>query len=162
MNFLKSFKFSVLALLTLAVTSGFASESEQKERVEKFVRKAVAYVLNEGMPKAMKAFDAEEGEFHQGNMYIFCFDYKGPDKGKNIAHGYKKEFIHKNLLDIRDPTGFYILHAAIKVAHEGGGWIEYQFEDPATGKLANKHAYILPIPGSDMMLGSGYYTPITK
>ena len=142
------------------MTSSFASTNTQKELVEKFVKKAVCYTLTEGKAKAIEAFDAEKGEFQQGNMYIFSFVYKGPEKGLNIAHGYKKDFRGKNLLDLRDPNGYYIVRNAIKISESGGGWLQYGFEEPSTGKIATKHAYILPVPGENFFVACGYYTKL--
>jgi methyl-accepting chemotaxis protein len=68
----------------------------------------------------------------------------------------KKSLQGKDLSGAKDKNGVYFVKELSKVAHDGGGFVEYVFDKPGKG-LQPKLAYATMIPGSDMWIGTGVY-----
>ena len=66
-------------------------------QVQAFVEKAVDYAQDDGKQKALAAFTAPGGEFHDGELYIFAYDFDGTV----IAHGGEPGLVGKNLIDMQ-------------------------------------------------------------
>ncbi|MCC6231037.1 MAG: cache domain-containing protein, partial [Verrucomicrobiales bacterium] len=62
----------------------------------------------------------------------------------------------KNALDATDPNGVRYIEELIKVARDGGGFVNYSFEKPGAG-VQPKLSYACRIPGTDAILGAGVY-----
>jgi len=160
---MKYFKSALIVLASALMLFTFCActkmqNQQQKKEVMLFVEKAVAFALVHGQKTAIKAFSNPKGKFVHGHLYIFGNIYKGKNKGLNITQGYQtKQYLGKNEYNLQDAKGKFMIREAITIAQEGGGWINYVWENPETQKLAKKHAYILPVPGKNYFLASGYY-----
>jgi polar amino acid transport system substrate-binding protein len=126
--------------------------------VQVFVKKAVAYARQHGTEAALATFTAPGGDFHQGELYIYAYDYEGTV----IAHGGDASLVGKNLIGMTDPNGVPVIKGLVGLAENGGGWLYYTWPNPAHGGVQeSKLGYVLPVDGT-WFLGSGTYGPAAQ
>lgn len=82
--------------------------------------------------------------------YFFVLD----DKGTALAHPEKEG---ENLSDSKTPDGLYSTREIIKKAHEGGGYLTFQFQVPGEDELAPKITYAEQEPNWGWIVTSGSY-----
>lgn len=116
--------------------SGILSDMEIKEQIE-LCRKFV---------KPIRFFSDKSG-------YFYIYDMKG----MNIAHATQPEKEGKDLYEYRDSKGNLLIQGLIKAAAEGGGFVDFWWENPLTNQEEQKLGYALPIEGTDFFIGSGIY-----
>lgn len=74
----------------------------------------------------------------------------------NVALPPKKSLHGKDLKDVKDPNGVYLVRELNKKAQAGGGFVEYIWPKPEKGDQP-KLGYAEMIPGTDMWIGTGVY-----
>jgi signal transduction histidine kinase len=116
-----------------AVLSNYKSETERTNFIRSYVN-------------AIRFFTDQSGYF---------FVYK--TDGLNIALPNPKEWEGKNLIDYKDPKGNHVIKDAVSAAQKGGGFIEYFWVKPGSKVETKKIAYVESIPGSNYVIGTGYY-----
>lgn len=126
--------------------------SPTRAQVEAFVEEAVKYAKDNGQEKALAVFSDRNGDFVRGELYIYAYD----KDGKVIAHGGTANLVGQNLIEMKDPNGVMVIQELRKLAQGGGGWLEYMWNNPLTGKVEPKVGYVLPVDET-WWLGSGYY-----
>lgn len=84
--------------------------------------------------------------------YFFSYDMGGV----RVNVPTDKKDNGKNLIDFADKNGFKFVKALVDIARSGGGFMQYSFDKPGRGPTP-KLAYVLPIPGTDFILGTGVY-----
>ena len=134
------------------VGSVFASTKTSKADAEAMVEKAVSFIKANGVDKALSEFNNPKGEFVNGELYVFAYDFQGTNK----ALPTKPELIGKNLIDLKDADGKFVIKDLISVAQKGGGWHQYKWENPSTKKIADKASYVVKVDDS-LWLGCGIY-----
>ena len=121
--------------------------------VEAFVKKAAAYVKEQGKAAALKEFSDPNGAFRKGELYIYAEDFKGNE----LASGGQPELVGENILDVRDANGKYLVKALVRTAKtRGSGWVKYVWDDPQTNRQRDKLGYVIRV-GADWYVGSGMY-----
>ena len=150
---LKSLALSVFALLMTSVA--VAAEKGSKDEAVALVKKAAAYLRENGKEKAFAEFNKPDGPFVDRDLYIFAYSASGD--GTNLAHGANPKLIGKNLLDLRDADGKPIVKNFIEVANSkaGSGWVDYKWANPLTKAVESKTSYVEKV--GDVILGSGVY-----
>ena len=120
----------------------------KRKQVVELVNDAVAFIKNNPFDKAMNAF-THGRDFIRGELYLYVYD----TNGFQYANGQDERFVWKNLSDLRDSFGTYIIQEILKKAKEGGGWVTYQWRN------ATKNSYVQAFSkdGKDYVIGSGYY-----
>lgn len=121
---------------------------QRRQQVVQLVNDALAFVEKNPFDKAMNAF-THGRDFIRGELYIFVYDTNGFE----YANGQDERFVWKNLIDLRDNFGTYIIREILKTAKSGGGWVTYQWRN------ATKNSYVMPFrkDGKDFVIGAGYY-----
>jgi len=118
-----------------------------------FVERAAAHVEANGKEKALEMFSDPQGEFRDGELYIFAEDFKGNE----LASGGQPGLVGQNILDVQDANGVYLVKELIATARDKGrGWVSYVWENPETGEQQPKRAYVIKA-GDDWYVGSGMY-----
>lgn len=141
----------LIAGVVMLVSIGVASAS-QKDDAKSLVKKAAAYMKENGKEKAIAEFNNPQGKFVKGELYIFVFDHKG----NTLAHGANPKLIGKNMYDLKDPDGVYFTRGIITAAQKGGGWApKYKWTNPASKKIETKTTYAEPV--DDLAIGCGVY-----
>ena len=140
------------ALLVPALSS--AEDRATTKDAERMVHKAVEFLKKEGKEKAFQAVSDPKGPFTYRDIYVFILDTNGIMR----AHGSKKELIGKSMLENKDAKGRYFTREQLEIAKtKGSGWNEYLYDNPATGKVETKVAYVELV--DDLVVGCGAFKP---
>lgn len=140
--------FSLLALNApaLAVEKGTADEAVA------MVKKSVEFLKKNGKDKAFAEFNNPSGQFVKGDLYVMVYDMQGNNK----AHGANAKLVGKNLLEIKDANGVYIVKSFIDVAQtKGQGWVDYKWPNYVTKSVDSKSTYVEKV--DDILIGVGIY-----
>lgn len=149
-NLLKSMLFG-MAVMALGVPAVAANKGTADEAVA-MVKKAVAFIDANGKDKAFAAFNDQSGQFVKGDLYVMAYDMEGNNK----AHGSNAKLIGKNLLDIKDANGVFIVKNFIEMAKgKGKGWVDYKWPNKTTNEVENKSTYVEK--AGDILVGVGIY-----
>ena len=128
-----------VALLILTLSAA-AAEHGTKDEAVAMVKRVQAMFAHEGLDATLKAVsDKSVAEFHDRDLYPFIYDMNGTC----IAHGARPALIGKNLIDIKDQDGKYLIQEMIAIANgPGSGWIDYKWPSPVNNKIEDKTSYI--------------------
>lgn len=149
-NMLKKIAFGLCALVIGTVV--FAAEKGTAEEATAMVKKGVDYVKTHGKEKAFAEFSNPSGQFVKGDLYVMVYDMDGLNK----AHGANPKLIGKNLLEIKDANGVYIVKSFIEVAKgKGKGWVDYKWPNNITKAVESKSTYVEKV--DDVLIGVGIY-----
>ncbi len=87
------------------------------------------------------------------DQYIFVLQ----KNGFCLSHALEK-FHRKNILDHTAPDGRKVIRELLETgSKQGGGFIEYPWEKPTTGKIVTKLSYAVPVKDWDWTIGTGIY-----
>ncbi len=146
------FKGLVVGLCVLALNGvALAADKGTAEEAVAMVKKGVAFVKANGKEKAFAEISSPTGQFKDRDLYIMVYDMKGI----NQAHGANPRLIGKNLLEIKDVDGVYIVKGLIAVAQKGSGWFDYKWPNAATKTVEDKSTYVEKV--DDVLIGVGIY-----
>lgn len=88
------------------------------------------------------------------NGYFFVYDYDG----KNLVHAPKPHLEGRHLIGLRDSDGQYVIQSLIRQAkNDLGGYSEYLWEKPSTGRETDKLSYSAGLSKWRWMIGTGLY-----
>ncbi|WP_165078018.1 cache domain-containing protein, partial [Methanogenium sp. MK-MG] len=120
-----------------------------------FVEDAAAFAQQNEKSVALAAFNDPEGEFIDGELYIFAYDMNGT----TLAHPYQPGIVGEDRVALADENGLEIMKSFVDLAARGGGYMYYTFPNPVEGYQKQlKLATIRPVDG-DWFVGSGVYIP---
>jgi methyl-accepting chemotaxis protein len=122
----------VMALSLSAAAANQKTEAQVHDVFTKLVRKARFFPDNSG----------------------YFFIYRSP--GTVFVHAAKPSLEGKNLINLKDPDGKYLIQELNRVSKEGGGYVDYWWEKPGQG-LVPKLSYSRMIPGTPYWIGTGVY-----
>lgn len=124
-----------------------------EDEAKAMVARAIA-LYDETGEVAFRTFDeGKAGGFQDGDIYIVV-QSRGTD-GKVLAHAADPKLVGKPLDKIADPTGKKFGVIMSKDATEAGGWFDYEWPDPSTGKLGNKKSWA--VLHEDLVFIAGFY-----
>ncbi len=142
------FGFSLLAFNAVAV----AADKGTADEAVAMVKKGVDFIKANGKEKAFAEFNNPGGQFVQGDLYVMAYDMQGNNK----AHGANAKLVGKNLIDIKDANGVFIVKSFIEVAQtKGKGWVEYKWPNSITKAVDLKSTYVEKV--DDVLIGVGIY-----
>lgn len=122
------------------------------EQAVNLVKKAVQFYKENGAEKAFAEFNKPAGQFVEGDLYIFVYDLNGV----NAVHGANPSLIGKNLIDMQDPDGKFIIKELIQIATtKGSGWFDYKYKNPKSGSIDWKSSYVEKL--DNYFIGCGIY-----
>ena len=126
----------------------FDVDKKRKETID-LVHRAVQELKTQPLDIACNRFSHTKN-FVYGDLYIFLFDMSGTC----LAHGEDAHLIWKNLYDLKDWVGTFIVQELIKKAKNGGGWVTYGWRN------ATKSTYVKLVEkeGKAYVIGSGYFS----
>ena len=133
----------------------FASAAEYGTRDEAvaMVKRVEDMFANAGADSTFKAVsDKSVASFHDRDLYPFIYDLSG----RCVAHGARPALIGKNLLDLKDQDGKYLIREMIRIASgSGSGWVNYKWPNPINNKIEDKTSYVKKM--GDYFVGVGVY-----
>jgi cytochrome c len=141
-----------VALLAFAVPAS-ASETGTKDEAVAMVKRVQMMFSKDGADATFKAVsDKSVAEFHDRDLYPFIYDMKG----NCVAHGARPALIGKNLIDLKDQDGKYLIRELIEIASgPGSGWVDYKWPNPVNNKIEDKSSYVEKM--GDYFVGVGVY-----
>jgi cytochrome c len=130
---------SVASLIAaLACGPVAAAERPTKDEAIAMVKKAVAFIKEQGPGKAYAEFTNKGGRFHDRDLYITVLDLDG----KVLAHGQREDLIGKVLIEFKDADGKLFVKERVELARQQPSfWQKYKFMNPATKKVEPKEMY---------------------
>jgi signal transduction histidine kinase len=134
--------------------SASADEHGTRDEAVAMVKRVEAMFKKEGLEATLKAVsDRSDTEFHDRDLYPFIYDMNGTC----VAHGARPALIGKNLIDLKDQDGKYLIREMILIANgPGSGWIDYKWPHPLNNKIEDKASYVEKM-GADHFVGVGVY-----
>ncbi|GAB4087437.1 cache domain-containing protein [Hydrogenophaga soli] len=145
-------KYLMLVVTALMLSStAWAADKGSADEAMAMVKKAVAYVKANGKDKAFAEFSNQKGAFVDRDLYVMVYDMEGNNK----AHGSNPKLIGKNLLEIKDADGVFIVKGLIDTAKKGGGWFDYKWPNATTKAVEPKSTYVEKV--EDVLIGVGIY-----
>jgi cytochrome c len=151
---MRALTFLVFAALSI-IPLHAAAEAEFGTKAEAvaMVNRVQEMFKKEGAAATFKAVsDPSTKEFHDRDLYVFIYDMSG----RCVAHGSRPALIGKNLIDIKDQDGKYLIREMVELANgPGSGWIDYKWPNPQTNKIEDKSSYVEKM--GDYFAGVGVY-----
>jgi cytochrome c len=118
------------------------------------VNKARAYLREYGRAKTLEEINNPNGLLSDGELYLFVYNLSGD--GIALANGGYPAMVGKNMLELRDPDGYYVLRNVLKVANskDGRGWVYYKWPSAKLKyTVEEKASYVERV--DDMVFGCG-------
>jgi len=140
---------ALLAFICRASAAEFGSKDEavaMVKRTEEMFTKAGADATFKDIS------DKSISQFHDRDLYPFVYDMSG----NCVAHGARPALIGKNLFDLKDQDGKYLIREMIDIAKgPGSGWVNYKWPNPLSNKIEDKTSYVEKM--GDYVVGVGVY-----
>lgn len=149
--FKSSSQLSGRAELLSAAVSNFKLRQGSADEAFALVRKAVEMYRRSG-PAALAQITEATSGLSDRDMYVFAFDRQGIYR----AFAGKTEKIGTSVRAVPGVNGDKLVKDAFEQAAQGGGWVDYDFANPQTGKLGLKTSYVEPV-SPDLVIGCGVY-----
>ncbi|MDR0182910.1 methyl-accepting chemotaxis protein [Lysobacter arvi] len=89
-----------------------------------------------------------------GTDYLWVND----EHPRMLMHPHQKQLDGKDLTDYVSPDGKRIFVEMVKVARDGGGFVDYQWAKPGVEGPVEKISYVEHLPRWGWVIGSGEYT----
>ncbi len=130
----------------------------QKEKI-KVATHAMAVAIS-NMIKHVKS-DDEKIEMIRKKLEGIRFEedqsgYFFVNKGTVMIAHIKASLLGKDLKDLKDKNGVYLIKELLEQANKGGGFVNYIWPKPGAGDTP-KLSYAEMIPGTDFWMGTGVY-----
>ncbi len=123
------------------------------EELKSFVEKAYVYAQTHTKEEALHAFNDKNGEFINGELYIFAYSMEGDV----LSIPYQPGLIGVNRWIREDPNGIKIQQRMIARAQQGGGYVNYMTANPEHQYAQEfKLSYVIPVDDT-WFIGAGIY-----
>jgi len=142
----------VSALLTAAFSAG-AAEFGTREEATAMVKRVQAKFKKEGPEAAFQAINNKAPGFADRDLYPFVTELTG----LCVANGVTPAVRGKNLIDLKDQDGKFMIQEFVRTASNlpGHGWVDYRWLNPVTKTIEDKSAWIERM--GDYFVGVGVY-----
>jgi signal transduction histidine kinase len=127
---------ALIAVGAPAAATGYGS----KDEAVAMVKRVQDMFKKDGAQATFKAVsDKATKAFHDRDLYPFIYDLAG----KCVAHGARPALIGKNLIDLKDQDGKYLIREMVAIAKGSGhGWVDYKWPNPLNNKIEDKSSYV--------------------
>jgi signal transduction histidine kinase len=145
--------FFVISALSIMPLHAAGAEFGTKDEAVAMVKRVQEMFKKDGAAATFKAVsDPSTKQFHDRDLYPFVYDMSG----RCVAHGARPALIGKNLIDIKDQDGKYLIREMVELSKgAGSGWIDYKWPNPQTNKIEDKSSYVEKM--GDYFVGVGVY-----
>ena len=147
--------FAAFAAIAFVAQISYASAGEYGTRDEAvaMVKRVEDMFASAGAESTFKAVsDTSVASFHDRDLYPFIYDLSG----RCVAHGARPALIGKNLLELKDQDGKYLIREMVDIARgPGSGWVNYKWPNPLSNKIEDKASYVEKM--GDYIVGVGVY-----
>jgi cytochrome c len=126
------------AIGAMTVNLAIGAEFATKDEAQAMVKKAVAFITEQGAEKAYPVFTGKDPKFVDRDLYVVVY---GLD-GKVLAHGANAKLVGKEMLDAQDVDGkFYVKERVELAGKQPTFWQDYKFVNPTSKKVEPKQMY---------------------
>lgn len=123
-----------------------------RDDAKNWVEQAKAFYKAAGKRIALAEFTNPNGQFVQGEMYIYVLN----SRGTMLAHGVNERFVGEEFLGLTDSDGKFFIREIVDIANsQGSGWVEYKWFHPVTKEWLPKIAYCEKV--DDLIIVSAVY-----
>ena len=147
---------ALIALTLLGLPSldaGAAADQGSLQEAEAMVKRAIVYYDKHGKEKSVAEFSRSPGTFVDRDLYVTVYTLQGVP----LAH-INPRLIGKDLMDLRDPDGKYIVKDRMELAQkQGKGWQDIKFFNPVSKKIEPKRVYFEK--HDNLVFACGAYLP---
>jgi cytochrome c len=134
----KSLISALAATLAFAGAAAMAGDGASKDDAVAMVKKAVAYIKEQGPEKAYPEFTNKDAKFIDRDCYVVVYQLDG----KVLAHGSNSKFVGKDLSDAQDVDGKLFVKERVEMAaKQPSFWQDYKFVNPVDKKVEPKQMY---------------------
>jgi len=154
-------------LLTVFFLLGCAGKDTENTTMDRLIKSevetavsmlAAVYALHEegeiSLEEAEKLGAFLLRELRYGSEGYFWAD---TEAGVNVVLYGRKDVEGHNRLEAADPHGVHYVKEFIRIAGEGGGYLDYAFEKKGHHTPQPKRSYVLAFEPFGWVVGSGYY-----
>ena len=135
---MNALKAAVMIASVSLASAAMAGEFGTKDEAVGLVKKAVAFIKEQGADKAYAAFTSKSPAFVDRDLYVVVY---GLD-GKVLAHGANEKLVGKELIDAQDVDGKYYVKERVELASKQPNfWQDYKFVNPVSKKVEPKQMY---------------------
>ena len=151
-NLVKAVSIFMLSMGIFSVA--YAQEKGTREEAKVMVEAAIEHAKKVGPEQAFKDFsDKSNANWQKKDLYIFAYTMDGV----NVAHGANEKLIGKNLLEMKDPNGKFLVKELRDASNKNGDWVDYNWPHPETKKVESKTSYSKKLANYDGFVGVGVY-----
>ncbi|MBV4456958.1 cache domain-containing protein [Pseudomonas sp. COR58] len=105
--------------------------------------------------RTLTAINSLKGGYLQDDLYVFVVNL---DNRRYVAHGTNLRLINTDFAKVKDPEGKLVGEPILAlIGKQDEGEYEYRWENPVTGKVEDKHAYLKKV--GPYLVAVGYYSP---
>ena len=130
----------VAAIAATVVFAGAtaASEGAGKDEAVAMVKKATAFIKEQGPDKAYPEISNKAGKFIDRDLYVVVYQLDG----KVLAHGSNEKFVGKDMIEAQDVDGKLYVKERVELANKQTSfWQDYKFVNPVSKKVEPKQMY---------------------
>jgi signal transduction histidine kinase len=113
-----SYTLKIILLATIGSIAlggiSFADETATKDEAAAMVKKAVAYIKDQGQEKAYAEISNKSGQFIHLDLYVVVYQLDG----KVLAHGGNNKFVGKDMSEAQDVDGKFFVKERIELARK--------------------------------------------
>jgi cytochrome c len=140
------------ALFVFGVSPIVAADNGTREEAVAMVKRVQEKFKRDGAEAIFEAVISKDKAFNDRDLYPFIYTLDGVV----VAHGANAAMVGKNLIDLKDPDGkFLIRELAVTAKGPGSGWVDYKWPNPITKLIENKSSYVERM--GDYFVGVGIY-----
>jgi methyl-accepting chemotaxis protein len=134
------------AVSSIKLRQGSADEARA------LVERALALIHERGRAAAAPILHSTDEGFVDRDLYVFLLDRQG----RYVLHGAKPAMEGQRVHEVPGIDGDRFVRDAWAAADAGGGWVEYDMVNPATGQVQPKVSFVRPLD-RDVLVGCGVY-----
>lgn len=129
---------AAVAIGTATVNIAVGADYATKDEAQAMVKKAVAFIKEQGADKAYPVFTAKDAKFVDRDLYVVVY---GLD-GKVLAHGANAKLVGREMIDAQDVDGKFFVKERVELARKQPNfWQDYKFVNPVSKKVEPKQMY---------------------
>jgi TRAP-type uncharacterized transport system substrate-binding protein len=145
--------FAALLASVIVAIPACAAEFGTRDEATAMVRRVQQKFKKEGAEATFRAINNKEPGFADRDLYPFVTELTG----LCVANGVTPAVRGKNLLDLKDQDGKFMIQEFVRTASTtpGHGWVDYRWLNPITKTIEDKSAWIERM--GDYFVGVGVY-----
>jgi len=141
---------SGLASTLVFAGAAMAGEGAGKDEAITMVKKAVAFIKEQGPDRAYPEFTNKAGKFIDRDLYVVVYQLDG----KVLAHGSNEKFVGKDMSDAQDVDGkLYVKERVELAAKQASFWQDYKCVNPGSKKVEPKQMYCEKVDNTAVCAG---------